>query len=148
LEFVRGGNPPKRRALSGYLFANADAPVDELSSLRTLFLGGDTRYGLGRVCRIAWEAVDQVFAAEFDGDGESPAVKIRRLLAHGADQSDAMIGSVELLSGWDRGKSGTELRSIHSEPMWTPGSTAGDDLWWSVGRDGLWRTRGAQTVSP
>ncbi len=137
----RSGKPV---ALVGYVFCHNHRPPDIWDTVREIFLGGDTRYGLGRLKLLCVQKSDLLFSYEVDLQKDEPYIKSERLLAHGeiSDSSAAMSGEQEMVAGWDYGQ------GLWSPGLcWAPGSTATnhDDQpkpmpsWWAVDPDGLWR---------
>lgn len=113
-----------------------------LDSIDTLFVGGDTRYGLGRLRRASFELADKnAFGQQVTLDQADPIVNTSSVWAHAraaSVESGALLsGALELVSGWDCGA----IRSLDStEPMWQPGSalTASE---WTINPDGTWTVR-------
>lgn len=132
-------------ALVGYAFtrtakANDKYPAERrrLNDVDTLFVGGDTRYGLGRLRRAAFDLVKQggAFGGAVTLDAEAPQVVLSTAWAHTYGQA-SLSGALELLGGWDRGS----IRSFdQAAPLWQPGSRATNPIRWSIEMDGLWRT--------
>lgn len=133
-----GGEPA---ALVGYVFldnsnSSADSvSVDDLKTVRTLFIGGDTRYGLGRLRRIEFESSDRVFRAQTLLDESEPRVITSHLLAHGHSAQD-FLGAKETLVGWNRTLN-NPLVNI-GDLQWVPGSRANEDVTWKIGPEGFW----------
>lgn len=129
-------------AFVGYVFLKQDLP--ELRDLIALFLGGDTRYGLGRMRRVGdWTSASDVFGAQVDLNQAAPLVRSNRLLAHthhGAGHAE-IIGSQELLAGWDRTRH-DPFHPIAEMPLWTPGSRVRDGSVanWAIGENGIWKS--------
>jgi hypothetical protein len=131
-------------AMVGYAFIRTAKAKDKypperrrLDALDTLFVGGDTRYGLGRLSRVSFDLVSQggAFGAAVTLDGSVPQVESTSVLAH-ANAGASLNGALELLGGWDRGA----IRSLEqAAPLWQPGSSAATALRWSIEADGLWR---------
>jgi hypothetical protein len=139
----RDGGPV---AMQGYVFIRTgkDKPKyartrRRLDELDTLFVGGDTRYGLGRLLRIAFDRAtpERVFGSSVAFEAGSPPL-IRTATAWAHAHADApLAGALELLSGWDH----RLIRSPDSSaPLWHPGSRATTDLLWNIEPDGSWRT--------
>lgn len=136
----RSGEPV---ALVGYVFCRNHGPPDIFDTVREIFVGGDTRYGLGQLRLLGVREAGSVFGCEVDLQKNEPCIESQRLLAHGPTGYGivAMSGEQEMVAGWDYGQG---LRSPRLS--WTPGSTATDSdgqpvpSWWAVGPDGLWRT--------
>lgn len=131
-------------AFVGYVFLKQDLP--ELRDLTDLFLGGDTRYGFGRVRRVGnWTSASDIFRAQVDLNQAAPLVRSNRLLAHthhGAGHAE-IIGSQELLAGWDRTRH-DPFHPIAEMPLWTPGSRVRDGgvANWEIGENGIWKFAG------
>lgn len=131
-------------AMVGYVFirtANAknEYPAERrrLDGIDTLFVGGDTRYGLGRIRRIAIDLVKQggAFGGTVTLDADLPQVEASTARAH-AYAGASLSGALELLGGWDRGS----IRSLdQASPLWQPGSCSAKPVRWSIEADGLWR---------
>ena len=134
-------------ALVGYAFirtakAKDKFPVERrrLEEIKDIFVGGDTRYGLGHVRRITFDLVKQ--AAAFGGaaalDADSPQIAASTLHAH-AHGDGSLSGALELLGGWDRGA----IRNLdQSTPLWQPGSRSKAPIQWAIEADGWWRPLG------
>jgi len=135
-------------AMVGYVFLLQDAPL--IRAIHLLTLGGDIRYGLGRLRRVgSLAAAAKLFLDDVELSGEDPVVFTDRLLAHGhvaGDRSEGARGQVERLAGWDFGDS--HIRHIGG-PFWVPGTIFSTDksvsedgkMAWSIGEDGLWSRR-------
>jgi hypothetical protein len=134
----RPGSPGERDrvALAGYVFLD-DIPAAELDAATTLFVGGDTRYGLGRMRRIALAEADTVFGARAVLDGRNPRVIGRRLLAHGISGRQ-LQGAKEALTAWDR--TAADPFTSLGVPRWAPGSRSlEEDVAWQIDPEGTWR---------
>jgi len=130
-------------ALVGYVFLRVAKAKDKypperrrLDAINTLFVGGDTRYGLGRMQRASLDLVSsaQVFDTQATLGADTPEVTSSAVFAHArADQG--MTGAVELLGGWDRGS----LRRLdQASPLWQPGSRSESPSTWKIEPDGTW----------
>ncbi|MDQ7828657.1 MAG: hypothetical protein RB146_06645 [Armatimonadota bacterium] len=122
-------------ALVGYVFTKNDI---DLGSVDSLFLGGDTRYGLGAIKREGFDPTGSFFGAQISLEDEDPSVETNRVLGH-ATTDASMLGALEHVAGWDRSRAG--LRSIRAKPLWVPGTATPDNAprrWW-IGDDGIWR---------
>lgn len=130
-------------AMVGYAFirtakANDKYPAARrrLNEVDTLFIGGDTRYGLGRLRRVAFDLVKQgdAFGGAVTLDAEAPQVLASTAWAHARAQT-SLSGALEVLGGWDRGS----LRNLDpTAPLWQPGSCSASPLRWSIETDGSW----------
>ena len=124
--------------LVGYLFVRDGSAIQEaLEEVQELFLGGDTRYGLGRVRPVAWEPASQVFGIDPDLDGADPCVITERVLAHASvpEEAATLSGDMEALAWWDDGQLRT---SPGAQPYWQPGSAAPKPVRWRIEESGLW----------
>jgi hypothetical protein len=135
-------------AMVGYVFINIGKErkakyakaTRRLSDVNTLFVGGDTRYGLGRISRRSFELTKapMMFGAQVEmGNDVSHRIQSATAWGHAVADS-ALSGALEMLVGWDL----SELRSAeHSLPLWQPGSQApspSDVLQWTIMPNGLW----------
>ena len=131
-------------AMVGYVFirtakANDKYPAERrrLDDVDTLFVGGDSRYGLGRLRRAAFDLVKErrVFDGEVNLESAAPQLRLSRVLAH-ADAWASLCGGLELLGSWDRDR----IRDLDkAAPLWQPGSWQSSEANWEIGPDGLWR---------
>jgi hypothetical protein len=136
----RGNESPV--AFVGYVFLKLDLP--ELRDLTALFLGGDARYGLGRLRLLDMTPASDVFGAGVSSNQDAPVVQSSHLLAHAqpSDHVPEIVGSQELLAGWDRTKA-DPFRRISERPLWTPGSQVRDRrVDWAIQKDGIWTLAG------
>lgn len=128
-------------AMVGYVFVCSNAELARrLSALDRIFIGGDTRYGLGRLDRVAMRPATTMFGAAVDLGQANPRVVASRLLAHAPFDDDLrMRGEQEALAGWDM--TGSHSDRWMSGPAWTPGSRCVDssDRDWELLDSGLWQ---------
>jgi hypothetical protein len=129
------GEPVGSMALAGYVFLRAGDHRPSIDSVNTLFLGGDTRYGMGRVRREVWEETDRVFGAKVATANDGVSVERRVALAH-ASAAGAMRGQIERLVGWDRRSANLTVQ--HDRPLWVPGSGTDHVRRWIIEPDGCW----------
>lgn len=136
--FWGGQGVPQPVFLKGYLFCREADEEARVREMKELFLGGDTRYGLGRVRRVHLEdrAQGDFFGKPLELSAEEPLVKTDTLLAHAAGQRVAntgLSGALEQLVAWDNER-------LKGGPLaWAPGSYSGSgSLRWKIGKDGLW----------
>jgi hypothetical protein len=130
-------------ALVGYVFvqSRAGAAGGEIKLAgstvpEVLFVGGDTRYGLGKIRRLECPAALDFFGCGVELSGADPLVDSTRLLAHAPVNETAgkdIRGQQEILAGWDYGR----LQS-DSRVFWQPGSGACEPLHWVIREDGYW----------
>lgn len=101
----------------------------------TLWCGGDTRYGLGRMRRVECKEATNLFGCQVGLDEAHPVVQdCNRVLAHVPDSSIQMKGEYELLVGWD----GEKLES-GADIYWQPGTVATQALRWKILDNGYWQ---------
>lgn len=127
-------------AMVGYVFVRKDGDLARrLPALDRIIIGGDTRYGLGRLDRVGMTLATTLFGATVDLGQANPHVFASRLLAHAPFQSDfAMCGDLEALGGWN----GTEAQQgpvVTSALALMPGSAAHQLISWSVDKTGFWK---------
>lgn len=136
-----GGAANDPVAMVGYVFVrNGSDLTQRLSALDRIFIGGDTRYGLGRLDLVATIPATTFFGATVDLDQAHPHVVASRLLAHVLSHDDLpMCGEQESVGGWDM--TGRQQDRRISGPAWTPGSRSwdGKDRSWAVTETGLAR---------
>jgi len=130
---------PKAVFLVGYVFLKNCAFTRRFTEdITTLFLGGDTRYGLGKIRRVEWKEVTEnksIFSNEVQVEFEevAPLAKSPYAWGHAAagkksleennnSEDVFMIGAQELLGGWEWQK-GPHKFSL----MWVPGSAIKKD---------------------
>lgn len=127
--------------LVGYLLVREGSLIQgALLEIRELFLGGDTRYGLGRVRRVALQPTSQVFGIVPELDGADAWLTTERVLAHAhasaPEEAAILSGDLEALAWWDEG----QLRAAPgARPCWRPGSVAPRPARWRIEESGLWR---------
>lgn len=138
-------SPRPRVGLVGYVFLLPDFR-EELFRIGTLFLGGDTRYGLGRVRRLECERATHIFNAVVEANGQpdagNPIVSTKTILGHSPVEScgRGITGAVEPIAGWDR--AGGALLKPVSGRAWLPGSRASIDVRipsWVIDPSGFWK---------
>lgn len=143
------GSPGSPVAMVGYLFfRNNENLAERLFVLNALFVGGDTRYGLGCLQRVATERATALFGATVDRDHDEPSVLTNRALAHAhAGNGAAMCGDREAIGGWDMTRQQQACRICG--PVWTPGTrivNQGETPRFRIDEDGLWRIDGQSTA--
>ena len=130
--------------LLGYVFWQDSDRHRQLQDIETLFIGGDTRYGLGKIRRIDMSSSDDnVFGKPVRPDREHPEIGSDIVLGHAPEGGgdEGMQGAKELLGGWDQRSpwKGGKL-------AWAPGScdtshTDEKPVYWSIDREGYWARR-------
>lgn len=135
-------------ALVGYAFLNvASDPPPNLDPVEELAIGGDTRYGLGRLKLkgVLWieSESSKIFGFATKLGGSDPSVESDRVLGH-AEGID-LFGQREALGGWDYGSRGVQHVA---GALWVPGSRLERIHEWSVRPTGLWRAAEASETPP
>jgi len=135
-------------ALVGYVFIRTAKAKDEcpterrrLDDIDAVFIGGDTRYGLGRLHRVSFEWVGTdptLFGSVAMLDANSPRVDSPTVWAHAQQCSSAfqMSGALELLGGWNHG---SPCSLNQAAVLWQPGSRSAGNVRWQIEGDGTWR---------
>ena len=127
--------------LLGYVFLKNNNSCRRLKNIKTLFVGGDTRYGLGKICRVGWYDLSSdlsVFGQPVHLGKENPEIQSDIVWGHalecGQTPIHGMQGMKELLGGWEQGS----LRK--GALAWAPGSCSGNKLWEidNIGNYGYW----------
>lgn len=126
--------------LLGCVFLRNNGFRRQMDKIDTLFVGGDTRYGLGKICRIEWHDVSgnlSVFGKRVNLDGEHPEIQSDIVWGHALDggqhQIQGMQGEKELLGGWDQGSLWQGALS------WDPGSFLEKSANWCIDSYGYWQ---------
>lgn len=103
-----------------------------------VFVGGELRYGLGRIELVHRSQATSLWNAQIDLNQKDPVVdKPEFLLAHGFAGSGQkeLKGSLECVAVWDNapGRGGLKSQGL----AWTPG-TISPGLRWRIREDGFW----------
>ncbi|TFE67823.1 hypothetical protein [Methylacidiphilum caldifontis] len=128
--------PTSPVALVGYVFIKDHLP--NIEKIDFLTIGGDTRYGLGRLRRIEYNRTDkgEMFIFPVNLNDSYPQIESFLLLGHGnAPNSNNMVGQLEKLVGWNYEK------GLISYPLfWIPGSRFDNKSMsiWQIDADGHW----------
>jgi hypothetical protein len=134
----------RRVAYVGYVFTQTTTAKDYVASVGRLFLGGDTRYGLGRVRRAAFDLVKggEMFGGPTNLAADAPCVESDRVLGHAyLDGGRSMTGALELVGGWerDRDQGRSAPRALDERaPYWQPGSRSDGMGSWTIEPEGTW----------
>ncbi|NLX19894.1 MAG: hypothetical protein GXY53_11550 [Desulfobulbus sp.] len=131
---------PNPVLLLGYVFLRNNSFCRQLDSINTLFVGGDTRYGLGKICRVDWREVYgdlSVFGKQVHLDEKHFKIESDIVWGHALENGqfqfqDQMQGMQELLGGWDRGN------PWQRKLAWIPGSFSEQSKTWSIDEYGYW----------
>jgi len=106
--------------------------------IRELFIGGEIRYGFGRLILIPcseqgpWEQTAQCFGYNVNLDSAVSIQLPEYLLAHSLD-ADVEAGDREVLFGWDW-QTPRQLNSLH----WKPGTKLKGSLNYTIDEVGRW----------
>lgn len=125
-------------ALKGYLFCKKQSIYSDLCRVNLLYMGGDIRYGLGKLVRVEMEKAERFFEYNVQLDLDDPRVFTGVVLAHtkANANNDLICGALERLGGWDMG---TPI-PMADTPFWIPGSRLVSDKWHEIREDGTWGT--------
>ncbi|MBU1222193.1 hypothetical protein KKF34_10110 [Myxococcota bacterium] len=122
--------------LSGYVFLKNNGLIKQFEMIDTLFVGGDTRYGLGKISRLKWQELSRdfsVFEKTVHLDQEEPQIVSNIIWGHSFESKHPdMIGTKELSGGWDNGS------QCEGKLTWAPGSSMTHPLAWSIDKNGFW----------
>lgn len=128
--------------LLGYVFLkDKDTSFHEQikKNIKTLFVGGDTRYGLGKICRVKWDNLFDdlsVFGKPVHLDNENPEIQSDIVWGHalecGQTPIPGMQGMKELLGGWE------QSNPWKGALAWAPGSSLKHPAAWSIDNYGCW----------
>ena len=108
-----------------------------MENLETLFIGGDTRYGLGKISRVDWKTKLSIWGRPVDLSKGDPIIEKSNVVWGHATHDDGMFGNKELLGGWDYSKRSSEDGGV----LWTPGSHLKDKdttCSWKLSDSGCW----------
>lgn len=145
-QYWRDGEPgkPKPVRLVGYVMVREGSTLwSGLEQVDELFLGGDTRYGLGRVRCAAQQSASTVFDLGVEL-GREPVLTTNRILAHAPiDERLAAQGDLEALAGWDHE---SLSQTFEARVCWRPGSVVDTPQRWRIRDDGRW-TLEAETTA-
>ena len=132
------GEKHSRVFLLGHVFLRKNGFRRQIENIETLFVGGDTRYGLGKISRVGWRELSgdsTVFGKPAHLDKEDPQIHSNIVWGHALESSQDSLrisGTKELLGGWDQGI------QWQGSLAWIPGSYSEDELTWSIDNYGYW----------
>jgi len=131
-------------AFAGYVFVKPE--VNQLNKITEIFLGGDTRYGLGRLRQVECTSALDVFGARVDFDRQEPTVHSCVVFAHARQGNGAteLLGAQESLAGWDLAEKDSLVR-LEQKPLWAPGSQTRSTEprpQWQICENGVWQLDG------
>lgn len=125
--------------LLGYIFLKENGFSKQLESIETLFIGGDTRYGLGRIRRIKYDPAQDIFEQSVELNEEQPVIKSNYALGHvpvyDQEVNQNLHGQKERTGGWDIDKLWEE-----DHLSWVPGSCLEKEARWKIDTYGFWVT--------
>jgi len=141
--------------LFGYVFLKDNGFKRKIEAMDTLFIGGDTRYGLGKIVRDSWREVPDgsCFGCAVEQKEEEPEVYSDRVLGHAFSFTDREIhtrGNKELPGGWKISEPWMKQKSTpeaeknvgenkdSEEILWSPGSSASKKMKWGINTHGIW----------
>jgi hypothetical protein len=129
----------------GYIFLKNNSFRKQLDRVETLFVGGDTRYGLGKMRRVRWDDLSSdssVFGLRVHLDREHPVIESNVAWGHANEDGQAPIegirGMKELPGGWDINKPWKKKGEEKELPSWAPGSSLVSSSFWSIDSYGYW----------
>lgn len=130
----------------GYLFCQDATLREKLARVEELFVGGDTRYGLGCLRLVRNEPQQSFFGnALVDLQARNPIIGTTTVLAHTRAEPSLLIGNMECLRGWDMPKGGMKPPEL----VWAPGASCQDKqpspIQFEIQEDGLWKTCGGKS---
>lgn len=138
-------NVPVSVAMVGYLLCKGNDSkgndiCKKLLSIKKIYVGGDTRYGLGYLQRVDkadnLQLEGQFFGNTFESSNEIPIVQTNRVLAHVVAQGVSLLsGNMECISGWDMISGGMKSPLL----TWKPGSGSDQECKFVIQEDGTWK---------
>ncbi len=133
-----------RVAMIGYAFVREGAQFSPTQG-SIVHIGGDVRYGLGRLTCASFAKDERVFGRMVDRERENPRIFSSNVLAHAAaplDDDGEPHGAFETLSGWNQDQ-GRLAALDEGRPLWAPGSWWTRELrWelrWEITSYGIWK---------
>ena len=123
--------------LIGYLFLKDQTFDHDPRAIQEITLGGETRYGFGRLQRIYLDLARDCFGIATDLSRSQPILQGPEcVLAHTRPEPDGIEkGAMEIVLGWDVGI----LRPVaDATPHWVPGSRVNGQRNFAIRGDGLW----------
>jgi hypothetical protein len=126
-------------AFVGYVCLQDGNDPYGLTRVQEIALGGETRYGFGRMRREQLEPdVSDCFGIPVDGGDSDPILQNPRFVwAHTLSRDDPIEGGAwELVLGWDRG---SLFSGACEGPCWAPGSRAKATTRFRLLERGVWQ---------
>lgn len=141
---------PETVLLFGYVFLRNNSFRRHLDEMNTLFVGGDVRYGLGKIRRIEWEALpsdEPVFGQGVCLNQAEPQIRGGLIYGHAWEGGEngprplKMQGAKEFPGAWSQDKLwGGE------KAAWSPGSFLepedSSEATWIIDNHGYWMYHG------
>lgn len=136
-----------RTQLRGWVFLDEIAQARQAEfqeRLRDLQIGGERRYGFGRLRQMCWKEAPLPEGYSVNLDGQRPRITMtpdKPLLAHTLTPGVEARGQIEPLVGRETQNShafGSNLTSV--QVCWTPGSTLTAAGPLEIAPDGCWRS--------
>ncbi|WP_369425282.1 RAMP superfamily CRISPR-associated protein, partial [Methanothrix sp.] len=138
-----------RTLIGGLVFLDDDAKAvlgDEenwLAWLGDLQIGGERRYGFGRLCCLEFQTEENA-PERYRLDGERPLVRVKGsepVLAHTPANDLRGRGEIEPLVGRQtdtRRSDAFGCRLSRCKICWVPGTLVEDAEWFEIEREGIW----------
>ena len=139
--------------LLGYFFYKTN-PSTEPTLPKTLFIGGDTRYGLGKISlegQIPLGKNGKAFRQTITLDKEDPQITSDTVWGHSITESIqtenkktteqyALKGSKETIKGWENGRLDNIKDKKRNTALWSPGSfSKTPNIWSIIQKNGFWK---------
>ncbi|MEN3009268.1 hypothetical protein [Pseudothermotoga sp.] len=143
--FWRDGDAiSKPVAMVGYLFCQNEDFYKNIYQIEEIFVGGDTRYGLGRLKRISCVSASTFFNnSSVDLQRNNPVIRTSHIFAHAQiHTTECPIGAMELLGSWDSIRAGFRCGNL----MWVPGSSLKHEQEFEIQEDGTWIVKSKQCI--
>jgi len=136
--FWRRQHPFQPVAMVGYLFIRQDSLLKEIEKLEQLFVGGDSRYGLGHLTlESKLEQSEQLFNLTTDLNQEKIKISVKArqtILGHTLQTTAAFLGALEAIGRWDMHQKNQPSNHLY----WSPGAQAETEQELTIHCDGKW----------
>ncbi len=146
LEYLISRPDGEQLSLSGYAWVRQTAQCDLAGLLRFIAIGGERKYGWGRLRLTTLSEASDVFGHAMKLDEEEPRVTLDNgtiLPAHlcVAGCKAAMAGDIEPLTGrtWDAAKGPGRAPANAPILCWAPGTQIAGKMSATVGPKGVWQ---------
>lgn len=136
----KGYSAPQPVAFVGYCFlrnTGTGTIQGDVTQICEILIGGESRYGFGRLSRVQWEQEDKVFGVSVDLNNQDPLLQgLGYLLAHASLSVSAETwGDWEVLVRWD-----WQTLQGNNSPVWRPGTKIRPANF-IITPDGLWQVQ-------